>query len=328
MKALVHAKPGDPNVLELAELPDPASGEGQLRIRVRAAALGLIDQVWLPKDGQGSVGPIMSVAARAARIIGSPLASEVSGIVDQVGPEVTEFKVGDRVFGPTARMLGAGTAEYAILKARRTALIPDGTAFEEAAALAGSFETAWGAVRTAEVKPGMNVLVYGSSGGVGLYAAQIAKVKGATVTGVCSTRNQVVAREAGLDFVVDYKKQDAKSLATYGGKKFDRIILVNGNSPVPVYQGLLASGGVIVGIGAATQAMKVMVRAPFSKEFRAYSSVFTPEKDYLDQAAKLLSEGRIAPHVDAVYPISRAGEAVEYLMTQHAQGKVVIAVDF
>ena len=103
---------------------------------------------------------------------------------------------------------------------------------------------------------------------------------------------------------------------------------MNGKNPVSVYQGLLASGGVIVGIGAATQAMKVMVRAPFSKEFRAYSSIFTPEKDYLDQAAKLVSEGKIVPHVDAVYSISRAAEAVGYLMTQHAQGKVVIAVDF
>lgn len=328
MKALVHANPGSPKALEIAELPYPAPDKGQIRIRVRAAALGLLDQVWLPKDGKSALGPVMSVAAKAARAVGSPLAAEVSGIVDQVGLGVKGFSVGDRVFGPTARMLGAGTAEYTILKAERTALIPDGTSFEDAAALAGSFETAWGAVRTADIKPGMNILVYGSSGGVGLYAAQIAKVKGATVTGVCSTRNQEVAREAGLDFVGDYQKQDVTSLTTYGGKKFDRIILVNGDNPVSVYRGLLAPGGVIVGIGGAKQAMKVLARASFSKEFRAYSSVLTPEKDYLDQAAKLVSEGKIAPYVDAVYPISRSADAVEYLMNQHAQGKVVIAVDF
>lgn len=327
MKAIVYSRPGGPEVLEMTELPDPTPGKEQIRIRVRAAALGLIDQQWFSKRGHDASGRLSAVMARVAGAVGSPLSSEVSGVIDQVGPDVVKFKVGDRVFGPTTGMKGAGTAEFAILNSERAALIPEGTSFEEAAAMAGSFETAWGAVRTADIKPGMNVLVYGSSGGVGLYTAEIAKALGATVTGVCSSRNQEVARAAGLDHVVNYQIENVKSLATYQGKRFDRIILVNGNNPMDVYRGLLAPGGIIVGIGAAKQAMAVMLRSPFSKSFRAYSSVATPEKWYLDRAAELAAEGKIRPHVDAVYPIAQTADAVKYLLTQHAQGKVVIAVD-
>lgn len=328
MKAMVYSRPGGPEVLEIAELPDPVPGKGQIRIRVRAAALGLIDQQWFPKRGQRAPGILGTLMSRAAGAVGSPLSTEVSGVVDKVGPDVVKFKVGDPVFGPTIGMKGAGTAEFAILNSERAALIPVGTSFEDAAAMAGSFETAWGAVRTADIKPGMNVLVYGSSGGVGLYVAEIAKALGATVTGVCSSRNQAVARAAGLDHVVNYQTENVKSLATYQGKRFDRIILVNGNNPIDVYRGLLAPGGIIVGIGAAKQAMAVMLRSPFSRSFRAYSSVMTPERGYLDRAAELAAEGKIRPHVDAVYPIAQTADAVKYLLAQHAQGKVVVSVEF
>lgn len=328
MKAAVLARSDGPEVVEILEIPDPTPGKGQIRVRVRSAVLGLFDQQWFPKPGGAKPSAALRAMSKLVGAVGSPLSNGVAGVVDQVGPGVSEFRPGDRVFGPTIGFKGAGTAEFALLKVARAALIPDQVSFEVAAAMTDSFETAIGAVRAAHIHEGMDVLVYGSSGGVGLFTAQIAKVAGATVTGVCSTRNQQVARDAGCDHVVDYQAQDAGSPATYGGRTFDRIILVNGDNPLSAYRALLAPGGVIVGVGAAKQAMAVMVRAPFSKQFRAYSSVATPEKDYLHEAAALAADGSVRPHIDHVYPVTQSADAVAYLLAKHPQGKVVINVDF
>lgn len=328
MRAVVYSRPGGPEVLETREVPTPIPGKGQVRVRVHSAVLGLFDQQWFAKPGQERPGLPLRLMAKAVGAIGSPLGNGVAGVVDLVGPGVTEFRPGDRVFGPTIGFRGAGTAEFAVLNVSRAAAIPADVPFQIAAALTDSFETALGAVRAAGVRADMNVLVYGSSGGVGLFTAQLANDAGATVTGVCSTRNQQVAREAGCDHVVDYRTQDAVSPATYPGTRFDRIILVNGDNPVPAYRALLAPGGVIVGVGAAKQAMAVAIRAPFSQRFRAYSSVFKPQQDYLDRAATLAAAGRVRPHVDHVHPASQTAAAVSYLLTQHPQGKVVIDVDF
>lgn len=328
MKAVVYSRPGGPEVLETREIPPPVPGKGQVQVRVRAAVLGLFDQQWFAKPGQQTPGLPLRLMAKAIGAVGSPLCNGVAGVVDLVGPGVTGLRPGDRVFGPTIGFKGAGTAEFALLNISRAAAIPAEVSFQVAAALTDSFETALGAVRAADVRPGQNVLVYGSSGGVGLFTAQLARDAGAVVTGVCSTRNQQVALDAGCDHVVDYRRKDAVSPATYPGTRFDRIILVNGDNPVSAYRALLAPGGVVVGIGAAKQAMAVAVRAPFSKTFRAYSSVFKPQQDYLDQAAALAVARRVRPYIDHVYPVGETAAAVHYLLTQHPQGKVVIDVDF
>lgn len=322
MKAMVYSRSGEPEMLQIQDIPTPTPGHGEVLIRVRAAALGLFDQLLSGSGDTPGVGT--RFMATALRAVGSPLSFEVSGEVAEVGTGVTTLRPGDPVFGPIPSFHG-GTAQYAVLSADRVARVPQNISFAQAAALAGSFETAWGAVRTAGVERGKKVLVQGASGGVGLYAAQIARAMGAeSVTGVCSTRNQQVARQIGCDHVVDYTQDNVSELE----ERFDAIILVNGNNPIKTYLNLLAPGGVVVGVGGAKQAMAAMGYAAVSKKVRVYANVLTPEPGYLHHAADLASRGVVKPYIDEVYPVEQTADALKYLRDYHAQGKVVVSVDF
>lgn len=169
---MVTARPDEDPVVEARELPTPVPKRGQVRIRVRCATLSLLEQQWFPKaEGRGNNRLTASLPTLLG-VVGSPLGNGVSGVVDMVGPDVDSFAVGDRVFGPTVGLRGADTAQSALLKASRCAVIPDGVSFAQSAAMTDSFETALGAVRAAGVRRGMNVLVFGSSGGVALFTAE------------------------------------------------------------------------------------------------------------------------------------------------------------
>ena len=210
------------------------------------------------------------------------------------------------------------------MDADRVCLKPDDFSFEEAAAVSISFDTALGAVRKADITNGQKVMIYGASGGVGLFAVQLAKVAGAEITGVCSTRNIELAKSAGSDRVIDYKKEDFTKIDI----KYDAVIGVNGCNPMKKYKSIMKENGIFVGVGDVNQAMKALVASFTSHNFTYYAGAFTKQPDYLQYAKKLAESGKLHTYIDKVYSVNKTTEAIQYLLSSHASGKVVIKMDF
>jgi len=200
MKAIVAPKYGSPDVLELREVEKPNPKANEVLVKIHAAAVNAGDWHLLRAD-PFLIRLMYGLLAPKHPILGSDMA----GTVEAVGSGVTQFQVGDEVFGSG---LGA-FAEYAAVPERRLALKPTGLSFEEAAAIPVAAVTALQALRDkGQIQPGMKVLINGASGGVGTYAVQIAKALGAEVTGVCSTGKMEMVRSLGADHVIDYTQED------------------------------------------------------------------------------------------------------------------------
>lgn len=167
-------------------------------------------------------------------------------------------------------------------------------------------------------------MVYGASGGVGLYTVQLAKAFGATVTGVCSTRNLELAKSAGCAQVIDYKTQDFTQCAT----KFDAILGVNGCNLMKTYKPLLKPSGIFVGVGDTKQGLKAMLASVTSKQFMFFVYPAMPQKDYLKVGKRLAEAGKLIPYIDGVFSVKDTAKAIAYAVETHPQGKLVIKINF
>lgn len=324
MKAVVYTKTGGLEVVKQQSVEMPFPNDDQVLIEVKACALNVSDyQRFQTKNGK--IPFSTSLTNKMMGYIGKPLGAEISGVVVKTGKNVTHVKKGDAVFGKTAGSAPAGgIAELALMDKDRVCKKPKNFSFEEAATVSISFETALGAVRKASIKSGQKVMVYGASGGVGLYAVQLAKAAGAEVTGVCSTRNTELAKTAGCDDIIDYKKQDF----TQSDTKYDVILGINGCNPMKEYKKILSDSGVFVGVGDMSQAMKALMASFTSRNFTYYAGAFTKQEDYLQYAKELAEAGKLHAYIDKVYPVNETVDAIQYLLTSHASGKVVIKTDF
>lgn len=324
MKAMIYTKTGGLEVIQEETIKSPVFHEDQVLVEVKACALNISDyQRFQTKNGK--IPLATSITNHMMGYIGKPLGTEIAGIVVDTGKNVTHVKKGDAVFGKTAGTSPAGgLAEYALMDKDRVYPKPENFSFEEAATVSVSFDTALGAVRKANVTQNQNVMIYGASGGVGLYAVQLAKAAGANVTGVCSTRNLELAKEAGCDCVIDYKKDDFTNTA----KKYDAILGINGCNSMKKYKKILSGNGVFVGVGDVNQAMKALLASFISHNFTYYAGAFTKQDDYLEYAKKLAETGKLHAYIDKVYPVNETTQAIQYLLTSHAQGKVVIKINF
>ncbi len=324
MKAIVYTKTGNLEVIKQQTIKTPLPNDDQVLIEVKACSLNVSDyQRFQTKNGKIPFSTFLT--NKMMGYIGKPLGAEIAGIVVKTGKNVTHVQKGDAVFGKTAGSAPTGgLAELALMDKDRVYKKPDNFSFEEAATVSISFETALGAVRKANIRKGQKVMIYGASGGVGLYAIQLAKAVGANVTGVCSTRNVELAKVAGCDKVIDYKKQDF----TQSDIKYDVILGINGCNPMKKYKSIMKENGVFVGVGDMNQAMKALRASFISRHFTYYAGAFTKQEDYLQYAKELAEAGQLHAYIDKVYSIDETKEAIQYLLTSHAQGKVVINVDF
>ena len=324
MKAMVYTKAGGLDVLQLREVERPVPRDDHVLVKVKAAALNIIDYERF-KTLSDKVALFPRLINIVQGSVGHPLGGEISGIVVEVGKNITHVKEGDEVFGKTTGMFPkGGWAEYALTGEAHIERKPANFSFEEAAVIPVAFETALGSVRAGKVSAGQQVMVYGSSGGVGQMAVQLSKAAGATVTGVCSTRNIEMAHSIGCDYVVDYKREDFRD----SGRTYDVIIGINGNNPLKEYKKLLKKDGVFVGIGGGSQVIAALLLSPFSKHYTTYNAPTMPQKDYLSYAKSLAESNMLNPFIDRIYPVQEAAEAIRYVVTEHAQGKVALSVDF
>jgi NADPH:quinone reductase-like Zn-dependent oxidoreductase len=256
---------------------------------------------------------------------------DCAGTAEAVGKDVTQFKPGDDVFGGKSGAL----AEYLCVPADGgIALKPANVTFEQAAGVQVAACTALQALRdSGKVQPGHKVLINGASGGVGTFAVQIAKSMGADVTGVCSTKNVELVRSLGADEVIDYTKEDF----TTRGERYDMILDNVGTQPLSRFRQVLKPKGIYVMIGAGgpddsglTGPMGRLIQAslmsPFISQKMGMMMAKVSQSD-LNALADLMQAGKVTPVIDRTYPLGEIREAMRYLETGRARGKVIIAIE-
>ncbi len=318
MKAIVQHRYGRPDVLGLEEIERPVPADGEVVVRVRAASVNPAD--WHSIRGRPFLVRLVGYGLlRPAR--GTP-GTDVAGTVEAVGPDVTELRIGDEVFG-WAR---GSYAEFAIARADRLAGKPRSITFEQAAAVPTAAVTALQGLRdTGRLSAGQRVLVIGASGGVGTFAVQIAKAFGAQVTGVCGTRNVELVLSIGADDVIDHTREDVGR----SGRRFDLVFQLAGTrSPLALRRILRPSGTLVLcsGDGRLGGLDRIALAAVASRFMPQRLVYFVAKQSDPDLATLkgLIEAGSIRPILDRTYPLVKTPEAIRYVEERHARGKVVI----
>lgn len=321
MKAIVRPRYGSPDVLELASPPKPSPMENEVLIRVRAASLNPFDWHMM----RGTPWPLrLFIGLRKPKSI--RLGVDVAGTVVGLGPGVTEFRLGDEVFGAVDGAL----AEYVCGPASAIVPKPSNLTPEEAAAVPIAGLTAVQALRDkGRLKPGDKVLINGAAGGVGTIAVQIARWLGARVTGVCSSRNVELVQSIGAERVIDYTSEDFAR----GDDCYDVILDLVGNRPLSEFRKVLKPQGVFIGCGGGgpeTPTGKLLlgmltqtVTAWFTKQ-KLVGVLAKRNKADLELLRELLKDGLIKPVIDRRYSLAEVPEAIRYLEEGHARGKVIV----
>jgi NADPH:quinone reductase-like Zn-dependent oxidoreductase len=321
MKAIRLTRYGPPDALEFTEVEKPTPQDHQVLINVQAASVNTMD---LALRGQ-FLARILSGGLLKPK--DPRLGVDLAGRVEAVGSAVPQFQVGDEVFGR-----GPGAfAEYACAREASLALKPANLSFEAAAAVPVAALTALQGLRThGQIQAGQQVLIQGATGGVGTFAVQIAKALGAEVTAVCSTRNVELVRSLGADQVLDYTQTDV----TNNGQHYDLILAVNGYHSIFAYKRALRPTGRFILAGAShahiyESLLQVILLGPMLSKKGGQNMRFflaNPTQQDLVFVKELLEAGKIVPVVERQYPLREAAEALRYLETGHASGKVVITV--
>jgi NADPH:quinone reductase-like Zn-dependent oxidoreductase len=323
MKAIVYEAYGSADILEVKDVRKPDVEADQVLVRVRAASANPYD--WHFMRGVPYIART-SMGLRKPKY--SLLGTDVAGEVEAVGNAVTRFRPGDAVFGFVG---SGGFAEYVSAPEKLLALKPANLSFQQAATVPLAAVTALQGLRDAgEIQSGQEVLIVGASGGVGTFAVQIAKWYGADVTGVCSTRNLEMVRSIGADHVIDYTREDF----TRTGQRYDLILQLAGTaSPSACRRALTPKGRLVLSsgdspgriIGPVSRIIKAVLLSPFvGQTLRPF--VAKPSSDDLQFLRELIEAGRVAPVIDRTYPLTEAADAIRYLETGRARGKVVITV--
>lgn len=323
MKAVVYREYGPPEVLHLEEVAKPVPQDNEVLIKVHAATVTTGD---VNMRGFTAVPPGFGPLPRLMFGISRPrkqiLGTEVAGEIAAVGDDVTQFKVGDRVFG-----IGSAVGAYAeyVCRSEDSALvrIPDGMSYEQAAALPFGAGTALYFLRDkAAVQPGQKILIVGASGGVGSYAVQLASYYGAEVTGVCSGRNVELVKSLGAGSVIDYTKEDF----TKNGETYDIIFDTVGKTTFAGVKDSLKEEGIYLAGAAGPGAFVQMAWTSIRGGKKVIGGTPAERKEELIFLAELVEAGEIRAVIDRRYPLAETAEAHRYVDTRHKRGSVVITV--
>jgi NADPH:quinone reductase-like Zn-dependent oxidoreductase len=317
VRAVVHDRYGPPDVLRLEDVERPIPAEDEVLIRVRATTVTRTD--CHRRAAEPFIWRFFGGLRRPRHRI---LGGEIAGEVEAVGAAVTEFAVGDRVFGTSGPRLG-GHAEY--LCRRESGLIahmPDGLSFEEAAAVADGALSALTCLRRAGLRAGQTIVVYGASGSIGTAGVQLARHFGADITAVCNTKNLELVRSLGADRVLDYTQEDF----TRNGETYDVVFDAVGKLSFRRCKGSLKSGGIYV----ATDGLRNLPLGLWTSRF-GDKKVALPLPNWKREDVLFLKEliesGGYRPVVDRVYPLEDVVEATRYVETQQKTGNVVLTLD-
>ena len=306
--AIVAHEYGGPEVLKYEEIQRPEPKDDEILIRVIAAGVNAVD------------GAIR--AGKFAKVLGTRLplipGSDIAGVVEKAGSKITKFKNGDSIFAYTDLKDGGGYAEYIVATEREASPKPTSLTHLEAAAVPIVALTAWQAlIDTAKLSPGQTVLIHGGSGGVGTFAIQIAKARGAKVIATASTRNQDLLKELGADVAIDYTKQRFEDIA----KDIDVVLDSLGEDTLKRSYGVVKKGGFIVSIIPGPDPAELERHGIRGK----FISV-EPDADELAEIGKLIDQKKIKVILSQTFPLSQAIKAQEQIATGHTRGKIVLKV--
>jgi len=306
MKAVVAHEYGAPEVLKFEEVPRPEPKDDEALVRVIASGVNPADP--------------LTLSGKYAREWGTSLplipGYEIAGIIEKTGAKFTSLKPGDAVYGyPT---FGGGWAEYVTVKEWEVAPKPKSLSFAEAAAVPMGALTAWQAlVDVAQLHAGQTILIHGGSGGVGSFAIQIAKVRGARVIATASSANQDLLRQLGTDVAIDYTKQKFEEIA----KDVDCVLDPVGKDTLARSYAVMKKGGIILALVARPDPEELK-----KHEIRAAGIWVKPNAKDLSNIAQLIDAGKIKPVVTKVLPLSEAIAAEQQAETHHTRGKVVLRI--
>lgn len=306
MKAVVAHEYGAPEVLKFENVPRPEPKEDEALVRVIASAVNPADPLTLSGKYAEEWGTHLPLIP----------GYEIAGIVEETGRKFKSLKAGDAVYGyPT---FGGGWAEYVTVKEWEVAPKPKSLSFAEAAAVPMGALTAWQAlVDVAGLHEGQTILIHGGSGGVGTFAIQIAKARGARVIATASTANQDLLKQLGADVAIDYTKQKFEEI----GKDVDCVLDPVGKDTLARSYALVKKGGIILALVARPDPEELKKRG-----IRAAGIWVKPNARDLAQIAQLIDTGKIKPIVTQVRPLSEAVAAEQQAETHHTRGKIVLRI--
>jgi len=307
MKAIRFHTPGGPEVLRLEDVPRPVPKAGEVLVEVHAAGVNPVDWKLRQNGGKGFGPPLPQIPG-----------FDIAGVVAEVGSGVQRFKPGDAVFGYLALQRGGAYAEYAIALEGELARKPEKLSFDEAAGVPLAALTAWQAlVDNAKLEEGQAVLIHGAAGGVGHFAVQIAKARGAHVIATASQKNHEFLKGLGADEVIDYTTQHFEEQVSGLDVVLDSI----GGDTQTRSLGVLAPGGILVSIVGGPPKAELEKR-----NVRGVGMLVHPDGKELEQIAGLFDKGALKVEVSSVLPLDEAAKAQELSAGGHVRGKVVLHV--
>src|SRR6476469_5336492 len=291
MKAIDAHEFGGPEVLRYEDTPKPAPKENEMLIRVIAAGVNPVDDGLRSGHYSKYFGPKPPFTP----------GSDIAGVGEKIGAQITKLKAGEVCYAYLDLNRGGGYAEYALANEKEAALKPNSLTFEEAAATPIVALTAWQAlIDTAKLSPGQTILIHGGSGGVGTFAIQIAKARGAKVLATASTANQDLLKQLGADVAIDYKKTKFEDVA----KDVDVVLDSVGEDTLVRSYGVVKKGGFIVSLVAQPDQAQLDAHGIRGAGLDAH-----PDAKELADVTKLIEEKKIVPVVSAVLPLSEAAKA-------------------
>ena len=308
MKAIQIHEFGGPEVLKYEDAPRPQPAADEVLIKVHATGVNPID--WKIREGH----------AKGRFPVDLPLILgwDVSGKVEEVGSEVMNFRKGDEVYGRPDPTRNGSYAEYIAVKANQLSLKPKSIGHDKAAAVPLAGVTAWQALfDLGHLQPGQKVLIHGATGGVGTYAVQFAKWKGAQVIGTTSAEHLTFLKDLGADEAIDYKNEKFEDKV----KDVDLVIDLIGEDTQKRSLQVIKKGGRLITTVQAKYKEEAKEEGIHLENFMAQSD---PED--LEQIAALIDEGKVKPIVEKVLPLQKAAEAQRMSEAGHTLGKIVLEV--
>ena len=321
MKAIIYTKYGSPDVLELQEIEKPIPEDNEVLIKIHATTVTKYD-CWMRR---GTGPPGFKLLSRMATGFRKPknliLGLELAGEIVEVGENIKKFKKGDQVFGFSAEKMST-YAEYICLQENDIALKAKNMTYEEAAAVPYGALTSLYFLRKANIKNGQKVLVYGASGGVGLYAVQLAKYFGAEVTGVCSTLKINLVKSAGADNIIDYtKKNNTKS-----DEKYDIIFDSIGKIPLSSNKKSLKKGGSFISVTFGLFRILRLLWLQMINKWKLVIGSVDLKNESMMFLTELIESSKLQAFIDKKFSLRQISEAHEYLESGKKKGQIVISI--
>jgi NADPH:quinone reductase-like Zn-dependent oxidoreductase len=317
MRAVVHDRYGPADVLRLEEVERPVPKDDEVLVKIHATTVNRTDSAL--RAGEPFASRFITGLLRPKRKI---LGTELAGEVEAVGAAVTEFEVGDQVFGVNPWKFGTHAEFVCMRESASLAHKPAGTSFEEAAAVCDGAILALGCLRPADLRKGQRILVYGASGSIGTAAVQLARYFGADVTAVCNTKNVETVRSLGASQVIDYTAEDF----TKNGQTYDVIFDAVGKHSFRRCKGSLNRGGFYL----ATDLWQNLLLALWTSRIGNKTVVFPIPPRYTKKDVlflkQLIEAGKYRAVIDRCYPLEQVIEATRYVETEQKTGNVVLTV--